>query len=101
MPPEAYYDLLAPRRGRPRPLGRPITCMCSKARTPCSNGSAAARSEPVPGCGSPSPSAEQFLAALGAKLRRAYPRRPDGKTLLPFRRLFPPWPALDARGPIG
>jgi trans-aconitate 2-methyltransferase len=29
-----------------------------------------------------------FLAAYGAKLRRAYPRRADGKTLLPFRRLF-------------
>jgi len=31
---------------------------------------------------------EAFLAAYGAKLRRAYPRRADGKTLLPFRRLF-------------
>jgi trans-aconitate 2-methyltransferase len=30
----------------------------------------------------------QYLAAYGAKLRQAYPRRPDGKTLLPFRRLF-------------
>jgi trans-aconitate 2-methyltransferase len=31
---------------------------------------------------------EAFLAAYGAKLRHAYPRRADGKTLLPFRRLF-------------
>jgi len=31
---------------------------------------------------------ESFLAAYGAKLRQAYPRRADGKTLLPFRRLF-------------
>lgn len=31
---------------------------------------------------------EGFLAAYGAKLRAAYPRRADGKTLLPFRRLF-------------
>jgi trans-aconitate 2-methyltransferase len=30
----------------------------------------------------------QYLAAYGAKLRAAYPRRDDGKTLLPFRRLF-------------
>jgi trans-aconitate 2-methyltransferase len=31
---------------------------------------------------------QDFLAAYGAKLKRAYPRRADGKTLLPFRRLF-------------
>jgi trans-aconitate 2-methyltransferase len=29
-----------------------------------------------------------YLAAYGAALRQAYPRRPDGRTLLPFRRLF-------------
>jgi trans-aconitate 2-methyltransferase len=29
-----------------------------------------------------------FLAEYGARLAAAYPRRPDGKTLLPFRRLF-------------
>lgn len=29
-----------------------------------------------------------FLRAYGAGIRRAYPRRADGKTLLPFRRLF-------------
>ncbi len=29
-----------------------------------------------------------FLAAYGAKLRAAYPARPDGSTLFPFRRLF-------------
>jgi trans-aconitate 2-methyltransferase len=29
-----------------------------------------------------------FTAAYAAKLRRAYPRRADGKTLFPFRRLF-------------
>jgi trans-aconitate 2-methyltransferase len=29
-----------------------------------------------------------FLAAYGGKLRRAYPRRGNGKTLLSFRRLF-------------
>ena len=31
---------------------------------------------------------QAFLAAYGAKLRQAYPRRGDGRTLLPFRRLF-------------
>jgi trans-aconitate 2-methyltransferase len=29
-----------------------------------------------------------FTAAYGAKLGQAYPRRGDGKTLFPFRRLF-------------
>ena len=29
-----------------------------------------------------------FIAAYGAKLRQAYPRRANGKTLFPFRRLF-------------
>jgi trans-aconitate 2-methyltransferase len=35
--------------------------------------------------------AEQFAAfeaAYAARLRAAYPRRPDGRTLFPFRRLF-------------
>jgi trans-aconitate 2-methyltransferase len=31
---------------------------------------------------------EQFLAQYRARLREAYPRRADGKTLLPFQRLF-------------
>jgi trans-aconitate 2-methyltransferase len=29
-----------------------------------------------------------FEAAYAARLREAYPRRPDGRTLFPFRRLF-------------
>lgn len=31
---------------------------------------------------------EAFLAVLGAALTAAFPQRPDGRTLLPFRRLF-------------
>jgi trans-aconitate 2-methyltransferase len=31
---------------------------------------------------------EQFLMEYRARLRKAYPRRADGKTLLPFQRLF-------------
>ena len=37
--------------------------------------------------------ADDFAARYDAKLRRAYPRRANGKTLFPFRRLF-----LVARG---
>ncbi len=32
---------------------------------------------------------EAFLAEYGARVRAACPRRPDGATLFPFRRLFP------------
>ena len=31
---------------------------------------------------------DAFLAALGGRLSAAFPRRPDGATLLPFPRLF-------------
>jgi len=31
-----------------------------------------------------------FEAECAARLRAAYPRRADGRALLPFRRLFPP-----------
>lgn len=31
---------------------------------------------------------EAFLAACGKRLDQAYPRRPDGQTLFPFRRVF-------------
>lgn len=31
---------------------------------------------------------EEFLRRYAAELARAYPRRPDGKTLFPFKRLF-------------
>ena len=31
---------------------------------------------------------EMYEAAYAARLNRAYPRRADGKTLFPFRRLF-------------
>jgi trans-aconitate 2-methyltransferase len=33
-------------------------------------------------------SAAEFTAAYAAALREAYPMRPDGTTLLPFRRIF-------------
>jgi trans-aconitate 2-methyltransferase len=38
--------------------------------------------------GLPPELAQGFEAAYRARLRAAYPRRPDGRTLLPFRRLF-------------
>jgi trans-aconitate 2-methyltransferase len=34
------------------------------------------------------PERAAFLADYSARVARAYPRRPDGRTLLPFRRLF-------------
>ena len=41
---------------------------------------------------------EAFLAAYGAALAEAYAKQPDGKTLLPFRRLFLVAPSLVPRG---
>ncbi len=32
--------------------------------------------------------AKEFLAQYSARVRKDYPKQPDGKTLLPFRRLF-------------
>lgn len=34
------------------------------------------------------PERDAFVAAYAARIARAYPRRPDGRTLFPFRRLF-------------
>jgi trans-aconitate 2-methyltransferase len=34
------------------------------------------------------PERSAFLAEYSGRIARAYPRRPDGRTLLPFRRLF-------------
>ena len=31
---------------------------------------------------------QAFLEAYGARVRKAYPRLNDGKTVLPFKRLF-------------
>jgi trans-aconitate 2-methyltransferase len=36
----------------------------------------------------PEPDRAQFLAEYGRRVAAAYPRRADGRTLLPFRRLF-------------
>jgi len=32
--------------------------------------------------------AKEFVAAYAAKIARAFPEQPNGKTLLPFRRIF-------------
>jgi trans-aconitate 2-methyltransferase len=34
------------------------------------------------------PDRSDFVAEYAVRIARAYPRRPDGRTLLPFRRLF-------------
>ena len=34
------------------------------------------------------PEATAFLEAYGRRIKEAYPMRADGKTVLPFRRLF-------------
>ncbi len=44
---------------------------------------------------------EEFLNEVGENLRRIHPRRPDGTTLYPFRRLFLVATVGERRSPLG
>jgi trans-aconitate 2-methyltransferase len=86
MPPEAYYDLLAPLA--------PHLDLWETEYLQVLTGEDAVL-EWVRGTALrpvldalPADDRAAFTAAYGAKLRQAYPRRGDGKTLFPFRRLF-------------
>ncbi|HEX9489432.1 MAG TPA: methyltransferase domain-containing protein [Stellaceae bacterium] len=86
MPPEAYYDLLAP-------LAADIDLWETDYLHVLTGGDAVLEwvrgtaLRPLLEALAPGERAS-FVAAYGAKLRQAYPRRRDGKTLFPFRRLF-------------
>ena len=66
--------------------GRPSTSTGSKAKTPCSMGPATGLRPVLNGLDGAD--LERFLAVYRERLRAAYPRRPDGYTVYPFRRLF-------------
>jgi len=86
MPPEAYYDLLAPLAAEIDLWETDYLHVLTgeDAVLEWVRGTAL---RPVLEALAPSERAA-FVAAYGAKLRPAYPRRGDGKTLFPFRRLF-------------
>lgn len=87
MPPEAYYDLLRPLAGSEIDLWETEYLHVLEGEDPVLEWVRATALRPVTEALA---GAERgaFIAAYAAKLRRAYPRRASGKTLLPFRRLF-------------
>jgi trans-aconitate 2-methyltransferase len=86
-PPEWYYDLLAPLAKGGIDLWETEYLHVLSGEDPVLQWVSATALRPVIEA-LQGAARERFLAAYGAKLRRAYPRRADGKTLLPFRRLF-------------
>ncbi len=85
-PPSFYYDLL-------RPLARELDLWETEylhvleGEDPVLEWVRGSALRPVLEALAPD-EARAFAARYGAKLREAYPRRADGHTLLPFRRLF-------------
>lgn len=86
-PPERYYDLLAPLANGGLDFWETEYLHVLEGADPVLEWVSATALRPVLEALGPEDRAA-FRAAYGAKLRRAYPRRADGKTLLPFRRLF-------------
>ena len=86
MPPEAYYDLLAP-QAADLDLWETDYLHVLSGEDAVLDWVRGTALRPV----LEALAADQraaFVAAYGARLRQAYPRRGDGKTLFPFRRLF-------------
>lgn len=87
QPPEWYYDLLAPLARAGLDLWETEYLHVLAGEDPVLQWVSATALRPVIEALDGALRAE-FIAAYAAKLRRAYPPRADGKTLLPFRRLF-------------
>ena len=86
-PPDWYYDLLAPLAAPGLDLWETDYLHVLEGEDPVLQWVSATALRPVLEA-LKGEMRQGFLAAYGAKLRQAYPRRADGKTLLPFRRLF-------------
>jgi trans-aconitate 2-methyltransferase len=87
LSPERYYDLLAPRAKGGLDLWETEYLHVLSGEDAVLQWISATALRPLTEALSGG-EREGFLAALGVKLRHAYPRRRDGTTLLPFRRLF-------------
>jgi trans-aconitate 2-methyltransferase len=86
MPPEAYYDLLTPLAGD-LDLWETDYLHVLTGEDAVLDWVRGTALLPVLDA-LPDGERAAFTAAYGAKLRQAYPRRANGKTLFPFRRLF-------------
>jgi trans-aconitate 2-methyltransferase len=87
MPPERCYDLLAPLAPGGLDLWETEYLHVLEGEDPVLDWVRGTALRPVTDALAGA-ERQAFLAAYGAKLKQAYPRRRDGKTLLPFRRLF-------------
>jgi len=86
MPPEAYYDLLSPLASQ-LDLWQTEYLQVLSGEDAVLEWVRGTSLRPILDALAPAERAA-FSEACGAKLRQAYPRRSDGKTLFPFRRLF-------------
>jgi trans-aconitate 2-methyltransferase len=86
MPPAAYYDLLSPLASE-LDLWETEYLQILNGEDAVLEWVRGTALRPILDALAPAERAA-FTAAYGAKLRQAYPRRGDGKTLFPFRRLF-------------
>jgi trans-aconitate 2-methyltransferase len=87
MPPEGYYDLLAPLATGGIDLWETEYLHVLEGEDPVLDWVRGTALRPVLEALAGA-ERDGFIAAYGRRLRQAYPRRGDGKTLLPFRRLF-------------
>jgi trans-aconitate 2-methyltransferase len=87
MSPERYYDLLAPLARGGLDLWETEYLHVLEGEDPVLDWVRGTALRPVTDALAGA-ERQAFLAAYGGKLKQAYPRRADGKTLLPFRRLF-------------
>jgi trans-aconitate 2-methyltransferase len=85
-PPEAYHDILAPRVAR-LDVWETEYLHVLEGDNPVVEWTRGSALKPLLDA-LDEPDRSGFLAAYAARIARAYPRRPDGRTLFPFRRLF-------------
>lgn len=95
-PPAAYFDLLAPRAARVE-IWETEYLHVLEGEHPVVEWVKGSWLRPLLDALEPAARAA-FEARYAAEVARAYPRRPDGRTLFPFRRLFIVATAPDGRG---
>ena len=86
-PPAFYYDLLVPLAGGGLDIWETEYLHVLEGEDPVLEWTRGSALRPVVAA-LPREEAEEFERRYAARLRAAYPRRSDGRTLLPFRRLF-------------